>query len=133
MDDLIRWFGEQLDTDMARANAAPPGPWAIDGSGSIVDANGAKVIRSVGGAMDGRMSRWPEGPAAEHILGSDPSRVIHDIEADRALLQKYIQVAANDVNDVEYAHGWANALGEAVRLRALSYSLRPGYREAWRP
>lgn len=60
-------------------------------------------------------------------------RALREIEAGRKLLARYMEVAANDVDDVEYAHGWANALGLAVRLRATTYSDRPGYREEWRP
>ena len=76
MDDLVRWFGQQLDADMARAQAAPPGPWTTDSAGSIVDAASRRVIPSVGGALDGRVSRWPEGPAAEHILALSPDHTL---------------------------------------------------------
>lgn len=62
-----------------------------------------------------------------------PTAVLADIEAKRQLLNRYAEVADNDVNDLEYAHGYANALGEAVRLLAQQYAMRPDYKEDWRP
>lgn len=64
---------------------------------------------------------------------SRTAQTLADIEADRALLAQYDEVAENDVNDVEYAHGWANALGLAVRCRALRFADHPDYSETWRP
>ena len=63
----------------------------------------------------------------------DPAWVLRNIHADRQLLAQYSAVAANDLDEVEYANGWAQALGFAVRLRVSAYADHPNYREEWRP
>lgn len=60
-------------------------------------------------------------------------RELRDVEAKRAVVSAYAEVAANDVNEVEYAHGWANALGFTVRQLAATYADHPNYRDEWRP
>jgi hypothetical protein len=60
-------------------------------------------------------------------------RELRDVEAKRAVVNAYAEVADNDINETEYAHGWANALGFAVRQFATEYADHPGYREEWRP
>jgi hypothetical protein len=61
------------------------------------------------------------------------AQALRDIEADRALIAQYVEVADNDVDDVEYAHGWANALGLSLRCRALRFADHEDYQEGWRP
>lgn len=133
MDELVRWLGEQLDADAATAEAAPPGPWSMDGSGSIVAADDTRVVCSVGGTIDGRVSRWPEGPVVEHVLAHDPARVLREINAKRELLSRYKAMAA----DVLVMTGVESILSEYRRVvlpnLAAGYSDRPGYREEWRP
>lgn len=142
MDDLVQWLRAQLADDEAHAHKdlwaadkATPGRWrARYGSNldhSWVETESTPVLR-----LD----------AAEHeadaliVARFQPDTVrrragerLREIDAKRQLLDKYAEVAINDVNEVEYAHGYANALGEAVRLLALPYAARPGYREEWRP
>ncbi|WP_069744762.1 DUF6221 family protein, partial [Streptomyces sp. EN23] len=89
MDGLVRWLSVQLDEDERIAKAAPPGPWSMDGAGSVADADGGRVIPSVGGALDGRVTRWPEGTVIDHVLGHDPARVLREIEAKRAIVARY--------------------------------------------
>lgn len=150
MDDLVRWLGEQLDADERIAREAirvvgnVPGAanWRFgnaftDEGGTYwqittltPDVSGVGPVELVGSGMSGGGAHEPE--IARHAVEHDPARVLREIEADRALLRQYAEVAANDVEDVEYAHGWANALGLAVRLRATVYRDRPGYRaEEW--
>ena len=133
MDDLIAFLRARWAEEAARAQAAPPGPWTVDVSGSIVAANGAKVVYSVGGALGGHVSRWPEQPAADFITSNGPDQALAQLAARQRLLDLYAAVAANDINEVEYAHGYANALGQAVRLLALPYVGHPDYRQEWRP
>jgi len=131
MDDLVQWFGEQLDTDAARATAAAEedGPdWRYDGHAVITRREGDLVAV---GSQD-----FLESERGDHIAAHDPARVLRDIEADRKLLALFVEVGAREVDlddAVEYAHGWVNAIGMAVHLRASAFSDRPGYREAWRP
>jgi hypothetical protein len=124
MDELVRWFGEQLDEDERIARGADSSVWPS---------------REVQIELDDPVHHAWRGTQlsptmAKHIVRHGPVRVLREIEADRELLRQYAEVAANDVDDVEYAHGWANALGLAVRLRATAYRDRPGYRaEEWAP
>jgi len=131
MDDLVQWLGEQLDIDTARATAAAEedGPdWHYDGHAVITRREGDLVAVGSQDYMD------PERGA--YIAEHDPARVLREIDADRKLLALFIEVGAREVDlddAVEYAHGWVNALGMAVRLRASAFSDRPGFREEWRP
>jgi hypothetical protein len=132
MDELVRWLGEQLDEDerIARAVEDRSAPW--DGQW-VADGNDAARTYNRHVLFYGHNYPLKPGLVA-HVVEHDPARVLREIEADRELLRQYAEVAANDVDDVEYAHGWANALGLAVRLRATAYRDRPGYRgEEWVP
>jgi hypothetical protein len=129
MDDLIEWYGAQLDADERIARDAGGLAWYrpaeyLGDPAAIRDSEHERVVCYEG---------WPSEGQAAHIAEWDPARVLREIEADRDLLRQYKEVSANDVDEQEYAHGWANALGFAVRLRASAYRDRPGYREEWRP
>jgi hypothetical protein len=142
--DLVQWLLAQLGEDERIARAAggrSEQEWAADLSGK--DSAGLPswpvAVRYVTeGRLRGAVANLPvtnerSEDRMVHIAAHDPARVLREIGADRQLLNQYMEVAANDVDDVEYAHGWANALGLAVRLRASAFSDRPGYREEWRP
>lgn len=144
MNDLAQWLGTQFDEDERIAREATPGPWRAHDTHLGQYGYAATVLSGEGNDTNLRawfpsMSQQPWDEArnvwndAEHVARHDPARVLREIEAQRRLLAAYVQVAANDVNEVEYAHGYANALGEAVRLLALPFADRPGYRESWRP
>lgn len=125
MDDLMRWLGKQLDTDATRAETAPPGPWTVTDSGSIVAADGQRVVCSVGGTVDGRVSRWPEGPTVEHVLTHDPAQVLREIDAKRRMIGR--------IDSHATIMGWDEVHGDLLRSLALPYADRPGYKETWRP
>ncbi|MEV4227279.1 DUF6221 family protein [Streptomyces bobili] len=124
MADFVQWLRAQLDVDAARAIAAPRGPWSMDGSGSIVDADGGRVIPSVGGALDGRSTRWPEGPVVDHVIAWDPAQVLRDIEGKRRIVDRYSWLRE---------HGDTGGIAGVLQLLALPYADRPGFREEWRP
>lgn len=72
------------------------------------------------------LSRYRE-PAA------DPA-VLADLDAKAAIVQAYAAVEANDIDEPsEYAYGWANGLGLAVRALATAYANHPDYKQDWRP
>lgn len=126
MDELVQWLGEQLDDDELAALGAKgdtSGCWTrFDGPPEDI------ALYSKSGKLTVGQDR--------HIARHDPARVLLDIAADRKLLALFVEVGARevDLNDAaEYAHGWVNALGMAVRLRASAFSKRPGYSEEWRP
>lgn len=136
MDDLVRWFGEQLDKDARIAHAA-----CWDDQSDVWTARPPQASYErytvVDYLDDGVVAVTPENAdvdgVGQHIAEWDPARVLREIDADRKLIAQYSEVADNDVDEMEYAHGWAQALGLAVRLRAAVYADRPGYRDEWRP
>lgn len=111
----------------------------MDGAGSIVDAAGNRVILSVGGKLDGRVSRWPEDPAAAQVLAHDPIGTLREIDAKRRILRalESAEVSLRNTEPGKEPHelmtGSANSLRAAVRMLAAVYVDRPGYREDWRP
>ncbi|MFF7190593.1 DUF6221 family protein [Streptomyces sp. NPDC008222] len=136
MDELVRWLGEQLDTDERIARAATQGPWSVDSetyAESINAGDGTQVV--AGGRWGGEASVFESTEDALHIVRHDPSRVLRDIEAKRQLVKRYERAMENrrahpdDLASV----GALLALHGAVKLLALPYADRPGYREEWRP
>jgi len=132
-DDLVQFLHARLNDDAAFMEAAirlresgaiVSSPEATEGAFALVD-----IVRND-----------PDTAAALSVFtrtGSrapgEAERVLSEVAAKRKLLNAYATVADNDINETEYAHGYANALGEAVRLIALPYADHPGYRQEWRP
>ena len=131
MDELVRFLRARYDEDEQIARAAPDGPWSMDGSGSIVDGTGGRVVPSVGGARNGRATRWPEDPAAEHIAQHDPARVLRDTEARQQELDLHQPEPGQHPDFCGYDRHELPC--RPLRLLALPYSDHPDYREAWRP
>ena len=162
MDDLARWLGEQLAADAlwameaSRRNSgqAPEGGvhWQWETRDDEVVAPDPSIEEFVGGdnfsvSLRSRET-WPTHsvgdlpqfaiPTAEevpsavggHIAEWDPARVLREIDAKRDLL-----VFAKGIRDhhVTFTTGVAARLEETLRLFALAYEDRPGYREEWRP
>lgn len=113
MDDLVQFLSDRLNDDEQTARAAGDGWYGYEPEQQIAFVP-------------------PED--SRHIARHDPARVLRDIEAKRQLLDRYAEVASNDIDEpYEYAYGWANGLGAAVRLLALPYADHPDYRDDWRP
>jgi len=136
MDDLVAFLRARLDEEKAGAKAATDGPWAawdgpaLHGLGDLIHP-----VLTPGQKPGSRASivtaSWLD---AEHIASHDPARVLAEVEAKRQLVEAYAEVAANDVDEpYEYAYGWANGLGLAVRCLASSYASHPDYRAEWAP
>jgi hypothetical protein len=143
MDELVRWLGEQLDEDERIAKAATAGPWRQHDTHLGQYGHTATVLSGDRNETDLRawlpsMSQesWDEArnvwADAAHIAEWDPERVLREIDAKRKI------VAEHALN------GWVcntcdNGEAEQVfpcptlRLLALPYADRPGYREEWRP
>ncbi|MGW4560091.1 DUF6221 family protein [Streptomyces sp. NPDC004365] len=140
MDDLVRWLGKQLDEDERIARAASLGPWVESGIGeygwsvSFGRANaGVETEDSEQGRAD-----------AEHIAEHDPARVLREIDVKRQLLVAHAPRKPNGRPNMEAhcqscttAQAWDDAVAESncltLRLLAVPYAGRPGYREEWLP
>ena len=135
MDDLVRWLGEQLDEDERIARGATDGPWTrwqggrLHGFGDLIhpvltpgQKPGAKAVIVTASWLD-----------ADHIAEWDPARVLREIDTKRRIIDEHT------------LNGWVCSTcddGEVppqafpcptLRLLALPYADRPGYREEWRP
>lgn len=132
MDDLARWLGEQLDEDERIARAATDGPWTrwrggrLHGLGDLIhpvltpgQKPGAKAAIVTASWLD-----------ADHIAEWDPARVLREIDAKREVLR--LATRAHDYHET-FMNGFAAAMEQALRLFALAYADRPGFREEWRP
>jgi hypothetical protein len=136
-DDLVQFLRARLDEDGRIANAAPRGPWRMEGSGSIVDAEGGRVILSVGGALDGRTSRWPEGPVADAVTTWHPERALREIEAKQQVLHDLEQAeftlstAGPGTPPHDLMTGAVNTLRRVARRDVAVYRDHPDFDPAW--
>ncbi|GAA4687922.1 DUF6221 family protein [Streptomyces youssoufiensis] len=138
MDDLVRWLGEQLDEDEAAARAAGGTAWHWEHSvGDMCDdrtcpygelTTDEAVIMQVHG-FDVRQD---DRQVADHVARHDPARVLREIDAKRRILAEHALngwvCTTCDNGEVEQVFPCPT-----LRLLALPYADRPGYREEWRP
>lgn len=132
MDELVRWFGEQLNEDERIARRVESSWRQIGETGVIVASDGNRAEECANGNWTG---------VAEHIVQHDPARVLREIDAKRQTLAQ-CQAAeermdgamrANDTGVYQAARAEARALHAVLRRDAAVYADRPGYREEWRP
>lgn len=141
MDELVRWLTACLDEDERIARAATPGPWRAHDTHLGQYGHTATVLSGERNTTDLRawlptMSQEPWDETrnvwndAEHIAAHDPARMLREINAKRDLL-----VFAKGIHDHHetFTTGVAARLEKTLRLYALAYADRPGYREEWRP
>ncbi|MFG1847793.1 DUF6221 family protein [Micromonospora carbonacea] len=145
MNDLVNFLRAQLDDDEQVARAAISPPWihhiAPDPSGPDHTLLMASRVISAGHAADDLL--WPAD--AEHIARHDPARVLAEVDAKRQLLDGIMnlkrptyQRGSSIVNGRRGTHYPARPVGPdprdaLLRLLALPYANRPGYRDEWRP
>lgn len=139
MDDLVRWLGEQLDKDAARAEeaaAARGGHWSAQSwqngrhaARHYVGASAeAGVVRSDSEIMTGGAA------VVRHAAAHDPARVLREIDAKRKIVQLLAETieAGENYKGPDYYDG-VNACERTLELLALPYADRPGYRAEWAP
>jgi hypothetical protein len=128
MNGLVTWLRAQLDEDERVARGATPGPWTVSRSGEDVHSYDQGLTVSEG---------FSGGPWSKvnpvHIARWDPARVLAEVAADRRLLDEYEQARTYYDLHREAPAGEAYGLLTAVKIRALPYADKPGYREEWRP
>ncbi|GHA01331.1 DUF6221 family protein [Streptomyces echinoruber] len=145
VDDLVRWLDEQLKEDERIARAAF---W--DEQSDVWTARPPQASYErytvVDYLDDGVVAVTPENADADgvgqHVAELDPARVLREIDAKRQLLDEH-----QDVNDgscgtcVDGQWGYPTHGGSSpqrypcrtLRLLALPYADRTGYRQEWRP
>ncbi|WP_318203017.1 DUF6221 family protein [Streptomyces sp. SCL15-4] len=140
-EQLVRWLGEQFDVDERIARAAcwdeQSDVWTVRPPQEPCERY--TVVDYLG---DGVVAVTPENADADgvgqHVAEWDPRRVLREIDAKRRLLELHAP------GQMEYVDGdvcmVCDVRGEepfypcaTVRLLALPYAGRPGYREEWRP
>ena len=134
MDDLIAFVRARLYEDEAAAKVAanvagPEWTWktGVDDFDEVTDyvmsKGGAHLIDTMGGVES----------EAPHVARHDPARVLREVKAKRAILAAYAPVAKNDGRgEPEYAFGWADGLGMAVRALAAIWDGHPDFRPEWK-
>ncbi|WP_405960783.1 DUF6221 family protein [Streptomyces sp. NBC_00024] len=143
MDDLVQWLTARLDTDEQIAREATKGPWrnaptarhhatASGRSEEAVFASppdvGAMVVAVTGEAVERRNL-----VNAEFIAAHDPTRVLREIDAKRQLLARYEELRAASKEQGLIGDVTEEYQDFLLRLLALPYADKPGYREEWAP
>ncbi len=150
MDDFVGWLRKQLDEDERIAMAADVKQGDPHWKVSEVMASGGEhfTVRSKRDNRPvARVQRLdgddPDEPAAildgaavsEHIARWDPSRVLAEVAAKRAILglhgcpEPLLEVCDLCTSEWNVVHMPC----QTVRWLAVPYADRPGYDEAWRP
>ncbi|MFI1165612.1 DUF6221 family protein [Streptomyces sp. NPDC020801] len=145
MDELVRWLGEQLDEDelwVREAKKDGGDCWNLlafeRGDGAIYDDSGNQVLTYNTDPATGlpELLDNPLGARqAAFIAAHDPARVLRETDAKRRLVERYERAWENrraHPDDLASAGAFL-ALHDAVKLLALPYADRPGYRDDWRP
>jgi hypothetical protein len=120
MDDLVTWLRAQLDEDERVARAASDWPWeaTISSSGEQGDVQG------VTSAFEDYCCSAED---AAHIARWDPARVLAEVDAKRQMLD---WLAESELSD---GTTWSFNGDELLKLLALPYADRSGFREEGRP
>ncbi|MGW3808842.1 DUF6221 family protein [Micromonospora sp. NPDC005113] len=135
MDDLVTWLRVQLDDDERVATGSESSDaalrWSLKlpGYGSwIQDGNGDTVVYDEGA---------PSESEAEHITRHDPARVLAEVDAKRRIVDLFeyeqIDVSLPGGPPATVPGRRPATAGPVLRLLALPYADRPGYRDEWRP
>jgi hypothetical protein len=133
MDELVRWLGEQFDEEERIARSAGGTAWLEWAEGGWVETAVVPKAEWKGPGDDGRhVASVRAAEDRAHIVRHDPARVLREIEAKRRILAEHSLngwvCTTCDNGEVEQVFPCPT-----LRLLALPYEDRPGYREAWRP
>lgn len=125
MDELLQWLTRQIDEDAWLAMSASPGPWQTGPESDEVLAAGVVVANGLA---------FPRGQlraTVDHVARWDPTRVLQDARAKRAMVSYYRRYWPEREHAGE---GPAReAMAQMIKELAVGYAERPGYRPQWRP
>jgi hypothetical protein len=124
MDGLVQWYDAQLDEDERIARRAGDTFRQIGETGVIVATEGDR-------AEECASANW--AGIAEHIVRHDPARVLREIDAKRRLLDLHARAHHQCVAEDGPTQWHVKDPCATLRLLALPYADRPGYREEWAP
>lgn len=128
MDELVTWLRACLDEDERAAKAATGRDWYWSNDAPapakyMLAADDGQIVLPIAPS-----DVWPQKADAEHIVRHDPARVLREVEAKRRILDM------DDRQPVLYPDDEAAvALQDVLKMLALVYASRDGYREEWRP
>lgn len=117
-NDLVTFLRARFDEDEGQARRASEDAglnWDEPASGLVQTANDLYPL------SDSRVSR--------HIVRHDPTRVLAEVVAKRAMIDAY--ESRSEVSSDPCESCWAQGLGEGLRLLAGAYDVHPDYRPEW--
>lgn len=126
--DLVEWLRAQLDEDERVARTVQlrrPGPWQLDPE--PWEAHAIGLLDSAGRSVAAVLGSY----SAEFMATVDPARVLREVEAKRKVVDHIVYELADHGADNPWWYD--DKLLPILRMLALPYSDRPGYREDWRP
>jgi hypothetical protein len=137
-DDLVAWLREQIAKDRRIAEAASVasgGRWFTTGPG-LWDRAGVPLVT-------------PSSQQRPHIARWDPDRVLAQCDATERIIEIHAPYISSDLVDDQAVNRDACSTCDEIiengyvrnatwpcatmRLLALPFADRPGYREEWRP
>lgn len=136
MDDLVWWLADQMNVDERSAKAAmdfptggdhliprdPTGRWLLPGGKwrHRPGDHGTTVVEDQAGRVIVPADHDQEQNVHAHVAEHDPMRVLDELTAKEKLIAWALKQPPATTEKV-------------VRLLAVPYAHRPGYREEWRP
>lgn len=152
MDELVEWYGQQLDEDERTARAAGGASWEELPVSGWVHTTPLPTSEWQPPGYDHHVAAAPLAEDRAHIIRHDPARVLREIDAKRQMLAAYEDArrkcaeignehwgAAGPSGDPSAVERWKehDAIAEALKPhllnQAAAYADRPGYKESWRP
>jgi hypothetical protein len=139
LDELVPWLREQIAAVRETARNAivrkssgdvwgveedPPYRWGQDFKDTEVIGGGKPIVQcnyEYGGPM-----------IAAHIAEHDPRTVLAQCEAHEKIVG-LVDLSFNDDGEPIFLGGYGEAYWDVVRIIALAYQHRPGYRKEWMP
>jgi hypothetical protein len=120
MDELIEWLLAQINEDETVACAVAARKW----SRYIEGGDDGWAIESEPPGCDFIVG---DDGAARHIARFDPKRMLDEVAAKRKIIGLVTDAGPS------FGDGYTEAYRDVVKLVALPYDQRPGFREGWRP